>query len=173
MKLLHLLIASCLALSTTATAGDACLVGTWEAVGDGAGAWMARNLPPGLHVATTWRNGGFRFDADGRYAAHAGLDAQATLSDGSRARTRGPAATASEGRWETEAGHLLLQSGRERAHGAIEAIAPDGTHSTHPLPIAGRGAVQLGYTCSADALVTRKTFPGIADPLVQRYRRVR
>lgn len=171
MKTLTLLLSCSLLVSCSSHAADACLVGTWKARGNGAAEWMARHVP-GMHLHMGVREGVLRFAVDGRYTSEVRLDARASMEHGGSAATHGPMSVRTSGHWRTQGDRLTLEPQSQRSQGSIDSIAATGRRARRPLPVAGTRAMRMSYTCRGDTLVTGKTFPGIADPMTQRYVRV-
>ncbi len=172
MKPLTLMLACCLLVSCSTRAADTCPVGTWKARGNGAAEWMARHVR-GMHVDIGMREGMLQLMADGRYVSGVRLDAKATLREGGAAATHGPMSVQAHGHWRLDGDQLILEPQSQQTRGSIDYVTPTGQKLHRPMPVAAAGAMRMGFTCHGDTLVTRKTFPGMADPMVQRYVRVR
>lgn len=165
------ILTSCLLASCSTRAADTCLVGTWKAQGNGAATWMARHMH-GMRFDMGMREGELHLLADGRYESRVRLDAKASMDSGESAATHGPISVRSRGRWRAQEDQLTLQPQSQRARGAIDYVTHSGHRLTRPMPVPASDAMHMRYTCRGDTLVTRKYFPGLADPMIQRYLRV-
>ncbi|NLW96056.1 hypothetical protein [Luteimonas wenzhouensis] len=144
---------------------DACLVGRWKPVGNGAAEWIARQ-GSGLRVAVHNQVASMRLDADGRYWAGSTIDASSSLGGRS---ARGTATHAASGTWTSANGTLVLQPSQADSGGSVEVRAGDGRATRMPIPAQGGGALAQEYRCSGDTLETRIRIPGSNDPIVQRF----
>ncbi len=170
MKPTHALATTALlgaVLAGPAIAGDPCLVGTWEPQGNGAAEWVQRQAP-GMKMAVTRQAGSIQFGADGAYRLSAQVQAAAAGRDGIQARSTGK--FAAQGRWSTAGGNLTLTPSASDIDGRTELSGKGGRMSMR-MPDTGSRPTTQAYTCSGGELETRMQVPGVADPIVQRYRR--
>lgn len=159
-----LALVSCAA---TAQARDACLVGSWSPVGNGAAEWIERNSR-GMRLQINHQVARMRLDADGRYHVASEIDASSALG---RQGARGTTTYAASGRWTSEGGKLTLTPSRTEVEGSVAIHAGDGRTTRMAIPDQGGGATTQAYRCSGDSLETRIQLPGFADPIVQRFER--
>ncbi len=150
-----------------AVARDACLVGSWTPLGNGAADWVRRQAP-GMRMAITQQAANLRLDVDGSYRAQAQVEAEAS---GPSRRARSNAAYSASGSWTSADGRLTLAPATSASRGAVEVGPGDGRSSRMALPAATAQPAMQEYSCSGDTLETRMRIPGSADPIVQRYRR--
>src|SRR5690606_13956593 len=143
---------------------DACLVGTWNPVGNGAAEWVERQAP-GIRMAITHQAATLVLLDDGRYREHTRIQASTTAPGGERARS--DAHSSAAGQWRSPEGTLTLAPSRSEMGGTVK---PD-PGAAFILPEAQVQATDQAYICRGDELETRLQIPGIADPIVQRYRR--
>lgn len=151
-------------------ATDACVVGTWEPVGNAATDWMQRNAP-GMQVAIAQQQGTLEFRPDGSYAAGGRAEATATGAGGMSATTR-DAQFQAQGRWSTAGGRLTLHPSRESTSGTMKIQVPGGRTLEMPMPRGPAQVQDMQYACSGAELETRMAIRN-ATPIVQRYRRLR
>ncbi|HLT44224.1 MAG TPA: hypothetical protein VK000_06140 [Luteimonas sp.] len=143
---------------------DACLVGTWNPVGNGAAEWVERQAP-GIRMAITHQAATLVLLDDGRYRQHTRIQASTTAPGGERARS--DAHSSAAGQWRSVEGTLTLTPSGSDMGGTVK---PD-SGAAFILPEAQVQATDQAYTCRGDDLETRLQIPGIDDPIVQRYRR--
>lgn len=149
-----------------ALARDACLVGSWSPVGNGAAEWIQRQAP-GLRMAVTQQAASLRLDADGSYSLQSEIHAEA----GDPARSARSLGTFSaRGTWASADGTLSLVPAASSTNGRVEMRSAAGT-TGFALPDAPAQPTRQQYRCAGDGLETRLRVPGNSEPIVQRYRR--
>ena len=161
--LLPLLLAA-----ASASAGDTCLVGSWQPQGNAFAEWMQRRNP-GLRIQFQQESARYEFRADGTYVAGGSGQAQVAATQ-AQAEVRDLRFQA-RGTWSTEGTTLVLQPTAGSMDGTMRIQGPAGRTIEVPMP---RGAAQpqrLQYACSSDGLQTRMAVRN-ATPVVQRYRRL-
>ena len=163
-----LALAACLP-TTPAQAGDACLVGTWSPQGNGAAEWVQRQAP-GMKMAITHQVATLVLAADGSYRQQSQIQASATGQHATSARS--DARFSARGRWSSEAGRLTLTPSESEMDGKVELGSGSGGGTTMALPESPAQTASHEYSCRGGELETRMKIPGIADPIVQRYRRL-
>lgn len=154
---------------------DTCLVGAWRQSGGGAVEWMRRNMPPGTPLPNV--NTGAQltvYNKDGSYWS-APVPDQTTIrlqgSDGNL-RIDGNLKVKARGRWSVASAMLHLCTDHQTFEGEARITVPGGQSHVLPLPVPeASGPVSFGYRCSGNTLETRKSFPGMADPMVTRFER--
>ena len=151
-----------------AQARDACLVGSWSPEGNGAAEWVQRQAP-GMKMAITRQVATLVLDADGSYRLQSQIQARATGQGAASARSDGR--YSAQGRWSSEAGKLTLAPSASKADGKVELASGDGAGTTIAMPDSPARTTSHEYTCRGGELETRMQIPGIADPIVQRYRK--
>lgn len=150
-----------------AMARDACLVGHWTPDGNGAADWVQRQAP-GMRMMVTRQVATLRLGADGDYSLQSQVRAEAANA-GVAARSNG--AFSARGRWHSAGNQLTLAPAASTTDGTVELAAGNGRSTGFALPKSGAQATVHEYTCRGDVLETRLRIPGVADPIVQRYRR--
>lgn len=149
-------------------ARDACLVGSWSPVGNGAAEWVQRQAP-GMRMAVTRQVATLELAADGSYRLQAQVEARASGAGGASARSDGR--FSAQGRWTSSEGRLTLAPAASDGDGQVEMSSAAGAGTRFALPDAPAQPTTQEYTCRGGELETRMRIPGIADPIVQRYRR--
>ncbi|TYT26520.1 copper resistance protein NlpE [Luteimonas viscosa] len=150
-----------------ARARDACLVGSWSPVGNGAAEWVQRQAP-GMKMMVTQQVATLRLGADGHYSLQSQVRAEAG-NEGRSARSDGT--FSARGSWSSADGKLTLAPTASTTDGKVELGAGNGPTTGFALPKSGAQATIHEYACKGDVLETRMPIPGVADPIVQRYRR--
>lgn len=166
--LAHAVVLALALVAAPAAARDACLVGSWSPVGNGAAEWVQRQAP-GMRMAVTRQVASLELAADGSYRLQAQVQARASGGSGASARSDGR--FSARGRWTGSDGKLTLAPAASDADGHVELSSPGGGGTRFAMPDAPAQATTQDYTCRAGELETRMRIPGIADPIVQRYRR--
>lgn len=157
------------AIAPASAASDACIVGTWQPIGNAAAEWMQRNAP-GIRVAVEQQQGALEFRADGSYAAAGSATAKAS-SENMSATTRDTRFQA-QGTWSTDGGRLTLRPSRESMSGTMKIQGPNGRTIEMPMPKGPAQVQEMQYACGATELETRMAIRN-ATPIVQRYKRLR
>lgn len=150
-----------------AMARDTCLVGNWSPVGNGAAEWVQRQAP-GMKMATPQQVASLSLHADGSYNARSQVRTEAASGTMS-ARSGG--SFSAQGGWSSSGGQLTLTPSASSMDGSMEISAGKGPPVQLKLPKAAAQPTTYQYGCSGPALETRMRIPGVADPIVQRYRR--
>lgn len=150
-----------------AMARDACLVGRWSPDGNGAAEWVQRQAP-GMKMMVTRQVATLRLNDDGSYSLQSQLRAE-SANDGLTARSDGT--FSARGSWSSADGKLTLAPTASTTDGKVELGAGDGRSTGFALPRSGAQNTIHEYACAGDTLETRMRVPGVADPIVQRYRR--
>ena len=161
-----------LALATLTMAGhvhaaDTCLVGSWEPVGNGAADWVQRQSP-GMKAMVQQQVASLRLEADGSFRAQAQLRST-TEVDGIRGSSNGNHAT--QGTWSSSGNQLTLTPSSSQNHGELSVGAGKASPLRMKLPQFKAQPSLQQYTCTATTLETRMQIRGVADPILQRYRR--
>jgi len=148
-----------------------CLVGRWEPDGNGAAEWVQRQAP-GMQMAIQQQAAELELRADGSYSAWAQVQAQAGAG-GSGLHGSSRAQLTARGRWSADAGTLTLvpDASASQASGSLEVGNGRGLAQKLKLPQLRPQASSQQYSCSGQLLETRTQIRGVADPVVQRYRR--
>lgn len=150
-----------------AMARDACLVGRWTPEGNGAAEWVQRQAP-GMKMLVTQQVATLRLGADGDYSLQSQVRAEAATA-GVTARSDG--AFTARGSWRSAGNQLTLAPAASTTDGKVELGAGNGRSTGFALPKSGVQTTVHEYVCTGDVLETRMRIPGVADPIVQRYRR--
>lgn len=154
---------------------DACLVGAWRQTGGGAVEWMRRNMQKGMTIPNT--DQGDRvivFNGDGGYrsAPASGKITMRMESAEGGLRADSDLKVQARGRWSAKSGMLHLCTDHQTFEGRARITTPGGPQQVMPLPAPqASGPTSFGYRCSKRALETRKSFPGIPNPMVTHYER--
>ena len=150
-----------------AMARDACLVGHWSPDGNGAAEWVQRQAP-GMKMMVTQQVATLRLAADGSYSLDSQVRAEAA-NQGLTARSNGN--FSARGSWGSADGKLTLAPTASTTDGKVELGSGNGRSTGFALPKSGAQNTVHEYACKGDVLETRMRIPGVADPIVQRYRR--
>ena len=153
--------------ASPAMARDTCLVGHWSPVGNGAAEWVQRQAP-GMKMATPQQAASLTLRADGGYSARSQMQAEAT-SGAMSARSGG--SFSAQGGWSSSGGQLTLTPSASSMDGTMQISAGKGPPVGAKMPKAAAQPTTYQYSCSGPTLETRMRIPGVADPIVQRYRR--
>lgn len=163
--LLPLLLAA-----ASASAGDTCLVGSWQPQGNAFAEWMQRRNP-GLRIQFQQESARYEFRADGTYVADVRGTASASRGGGIAAMAGGR--FGGSGRWSTSGDTLILTPGEDRTDADLEVRRQGAAVSRMKLPAGANRPQTWGYRCSGDRLEMRMTMPGTDDVVVQPYVRER
>jgi hypothetical protein len=130
-------------------------------------------MPAGISFPPSRKTGTTTYGVDGTYgAASAGRQTALVEAGDDHSHSDGNLTTASAGSWSATDGQLNVCS-TDHIAGSMRITAPDGSRQTVPLSRpAATGSASFTYSCSGDVLEIRRSFPGIADPMVIRYTRI-
>ena len=161
------LLAMAGAWAPSALAGDACLVGSWTPVGNGAAEWVQRQAP-GMKMMVQQQVATMQLRGDGSYRLDAQVQAQAG-HQGMGARSQGR--FSASGQWSSRDGELTLVPVKSDMDASM--VLSNGKDAAPAMKLPGGQARPTvhQYRCSGADLETRMRIPGSKDPIVQRYRR--
>jgi hypothetical protein len=154
-------------LAALASPADPCLVGHWQPEGNGAAEWVQRQAP-GMRMGIQQQVADMWLRADGSYSVQAQLR---TRADGADLQGRSQASFAGQGRWSAHGNQLTLTPVSGQSDGDLEVGNARGASHRFRLPAFKPQPTVQHYSCTASTLETRMQVRGVADPIVQRYRR--
>ena len=150
-----------------ALARDACLVGTWSPVGNGAAEWVQRQAP-GMKMMIQQQAATMQLRGDGSYQMDSQIQAQASQA-GMGARSQGR--FSASGQWSSAGAELTLVPAKTDMDASLSMSSGKRSMPAIRLPKGEAKPTVHEYRCSGAELETRMRIPGSADPIVQRYRR--